>query len=96
MYVIFYFELNRDFIYLIENIGLKHLQTLLSEPVQLHAKTNVTIAIWIVLNTAGLLIMLGLLRFLPFSSIIFLFHKLHLFLEMQSFQMTLLVHLLKM
>jgi hypothetical protein len=89
------FKLNGDSIYL-KIIGLKHLQILLNGPMQLHAKMNATIAIWTVLNTAEPLIILGLLKFLSFNSIIFLSHKLHQFLEMQSFQMTLLVHLLKM
>jgi hypothetical protein len=47
-----------------------------------------------VLNIVGLPITLGLLRSLLFSLIIFIFHQLHLFLEIESFQMTLLVHLL--
>jgi hypothetical protein len=89
------FKLNGNSIYL-EIIGLKYHQILLNGPVQLHTKMNVTITIWTVLNTAEPLIILGLLTFLPFSSLIFLSHNLYPFLEMQSFQMTLLVHLLKM
>jgi hypothetical protein len=61
---------------------------------QLHAKMNVKIATWTVLNIVRLPITLKLLLFLLFSLMIFIFHQLHLFLEMESFQMTLLVHLL--
>jgi hypothetical protein len=69
------FKLNGNSIYL-EIIGLKHHQILLNGPMQLHAKMNVTTAIWTVLNTAKPLIILGLLTFLPFSLLIFLSHKL--------------------
>jgi hypothetical protein len=55
---------------------------------------NVKIATWTVLNIVGLPINLGLLLSLLFSLMIFIFHQLHLFLKMESFQMTLLVHLL--